>query len=161
MLTALSIVIWCHLDTLPLEHSSWWRHMTSACLVIIGSGNGSSSVRHQVPNSADTLAIGHKTILAKNYNVYNVYKIVKIKLRHRYFQSGNLIWKCESSFVKRQTYCSGKWSLLHSIPCILITRTLLLICLNFKPGIDKSLHQMWDEIAYSFPNFNGATVKAW
>ena len=109
MLTELSIVIWCHLDTMPLEHSSWWRHMASWCLVIIGSGNGSSSARHQIPNKADTLTIRHQTILAKHYGVYNVYKIMKIKLRHRYFQLGNLIWKYETSSAKKQSCCSGKW----------------------------------------------------
>ena len=41
-------------------------------------------------------------------------------------------------------------------------RPLLLKWINFNPSMDKELHyKVWYEIAYPFPNSNGATVEVW
>ena len=41
--------------------------------------------------------------------------------------------------------------------------SILLTWFDFNPSMDKELHpfMVWDEIAYPFPNFNGATVEVW
>ena len=46
---------------------------------------------------------------------------------------------------------------------ISLPRSLLQTLINFSPSMDKWLHcyNVWDEIAYPFPNFNGATVEVW